>query len=178
MDPMRMLVVYYSRTGTTGTVARTLRDELGCEVEQIAERKERRGVLGYLRAGFDATFHRAAELRPMSTDPKDYDLVIVGTPIWNASVSAPVRAYLAANRERIPRVAFFCTHGGSGSARVLHQMEEICGQKPVSALVLRTDEVRRGSLAPKVRIFASTLTSAPTPAKPTWGGAPLHPVPT
>jgi hypothetical protein len=33
----------------------------------------------------------------MNTDPNDYDLVLVGTPVWNASVSTPVRTYFAAS---------------------------------------------------------------------------------
>ncbi len=112
----------------------------------------------------------------MNTDPKDYDLVVVGTPIWNASVSSPVRTYLAANHGRIPRVAFFCTHGGSGSARVLRQMSEICAQPPVATLVLRTDEVRRGAIAAQVRAFASALTATPTRPEDVLAAG-LRPVP-
>jgi flavodoxin len=54
MDPSRVLVVYYSRTGTTDTVARAIRHELGCEIEAIHDAKRRAGVVGYLRSGFVA----------------------------------------------------------------------------------------------------------------------------
>jgi flavodoxin len=56
MDPKRVLIVYYSRTGHTRDVARAIRDELGCEIERTADRGRRGGVLGYLRSGFDAVF--------------------------------------------------------------------------------------------------------------------------
>jgi len=177
MDPTRALVVFYSRTGTTDIVARAIRDELGCEIEAIRDAKHRVGVVGYLRSGFDAAFRRPAKLLAMSSDPNDYDLVIVGTPIWNASVSAPVRTYLLANRERIRRVAFFCTHGGSGSARVLHQMEEICGQPPIVTMVLRTEEVRHSGFAAKVRSFVSALKRTTTSAE-AGGHPPVVHVPT
>jgi flavodoxin len=160
MDPTRVLVVYYSRTGTTETVARAIRLELGCEIEAIHDAKHRSGVLGYIRSGMDAALRRPAKLLAMSSDPDDYDLVIVGTPIWNATVSAPVRTYLLANRERIRRVAFFCTHGGSGSERVLREMQELCVQPPVATLVLRTEEVRRDGFAPKIRSFVTALNGA------------------
>ena len=157
MDPTRVLVVYYSHGGTTRKVARAIGKELDCELEAISERNPRRGVLGYLQSGLDATFNREAALAPMSTDARDYDLVVVGTPTWNASVSTPVRTYLTANRGRIRAVAFFCTYEGSGSARVLRQMEEICGRAPAMTLALRKDEVSHDGFPVKVRTFAKAL---------------------
>lgn len=37
---------------------------------------------------YSRTSHGSTILEPMNTTPSDYELVIVGTPIWNASVSA------------------------------------------------------------------------------------------
>jgi flavodoxin len=162
MDPKRVLVVYYSRTGRTRTVARAIQDELGCEVDRIADKKRRGGVLGYVAAVVDAMLARPTALHPMTTDPLDYDLVVVGTPIWNASVALPVRAWLEANRDRIQHAAFFCTHGGSGSARAIRQMEALTGQPSIATLSLRSEEVRRGAFAAKVRTFASALHGSST----------------
>jgi flavodoxin len=159
MDPKRILVVYYSRTGTTGKVARAIRDELGCDIERIAERGSRRGILGYFRSVFDTVFGRPAVLRALEKDPNDYELVVVGTPVWNASVSTPVRTFLAENRHRIRRVAFFCTYGGTGSARAVRQAEAIAGEPPVVTLALRADDVGRGVVTAKVRTFSSALRS-------------------
>ena len=160
--PGRTLVVFYSRTGTTQNVAHAIREELGCDIDVIREDQRRGGVLGYMRSALDGTFQRPAVLRRMIRDLSHYDLVIVGTPIWSASVSAPVRSYLEANRDRLRRVAFFCTHGGSGSARALRQMEEICGRHPLVTMVLRTEEVRQDAFGPKIRAFASALTNPTT----------------
>lgn len=166
MDPKRTLVVYYSRTGTTHEVAEAICKELGCDSERIADRRKRSGLLGYLRSGFDAAFHRRTKLRDMSKVAGDYDLVIVGTPIWNASLSAPVRTYLHDNRDRFRNVAFFCTYGGSGSARVLRQMEKVCGAKPIAKLAVKEHEVHHTDLAAKVRAFASALKTAPLAPPP------------
>jgi flavodoxin len=162
MDPSRTLVVYYSRTGTTRTVARAIRDELGCAIERIADRARRRGFLGYLRSCFDALLRRRTALHATSTDPGDYDLVIVGTPTWSASIAPPVRAYLAENRSRIRRVAFFCTHAGFGAAHALRQMETLCGQPPLLALAVRREDLRRDGFTPKLRAAVSAMTPAPT----------------
>ena len=173
MSPMRVLVVFYSRTGTTRELARAIRDELGCEIERIADKRRRAGLLGYLRSGFDAALRRTTTLHPMNTDPGDFDLVLVGTPVWNGSVATPIRTYLATNRDRIRRVAFFCTYGGSGSARALRQMAALCRRPPVATLALRTKEVRRGPIAGQVREFASSLQAAPA-REQAASGVPLH----
>jgi len=76
------------------------------------------------------------ELR-LSAVFSNYDLVIVGTPVWASNVSTPVRTYLSQNRGLLPRVAFFCTMGGRGSERALRKMEEISGARPVARLALR-----------------------------------------
>jgi flavodoxin len=162
MDPKRTLVVYYSRTGTTRSVARAIQEELGCEIERITDTKHRGGVLGWMRSAVDAILHRPAALRAMSTDPADYELVILGSPVWNASVSAPVRTYLEENGDRIRRVAFFCTFGtfgGRGSARALRQMEAACRKRPIATLGLREKDVDRRAFVPRVQTFVGALGS-------------------
>lgn len=177
MDPKRTLVVYYSRTGTTHEVADAIRKELGCEIDRIADRTHRRGLIGYLRSGLEAALHRRPALAKMSTIPSDYDLVIVGTPIWNASVSAPVRAYLRENRDRIRNVAFFCSYGGSGSTRAFRQMQKVCGRAPLATLAVKAHEVHRPGLAEKIKGLATTLRGS-RPSTTTPSGMPdLRPAP-
>jgi flavodoxin len=165
MDPTRALIVYYSRTGATQQAALALREELGCQIEHLVDQTHRTGVVGYVRSSLDALLHRPAHLAPLGASPEDFELVIVGSPVWNASVSAPVRTWLTANRNRIQRIALFVTHGGWNGARAVRQMEEICGKRPVATLVLRADEIESGRFAPKIRSYAAALRSAPAPAE-------------
>ena len=162
MDTPRTLVVLYSRTGTTKIVGTKISEMLHCDVEELVDRRRRTGLVGYLRSSLDATLRRRTRLAPTSFNPAEYDLVIIGTPVWNASVSAPVRTYLAENYGRMRRIAFFCTHGGKWSERALAQMERICRKKPVTTLVLRTAEVSRGGIDAKIRTFVETARAAQT----------------
>jgi len=157
MQTPRTLLVYYSRTGTTRAVAKLISATLGCDTEEIVDTKNRMGIVGYLRAGFDAFFRRPTLLKPTRYKPADYDLIIVGTPIWNASLSAPVRTYLTAHKGQLRKVAFFCTYGGSGSRRVFRQMAETCGLEPIDILDVREREVKRGEHVRRVREFAENL---------------------
>ncbi len=157
LSPPRILVVYYSRTGATRGVAYAIADELGCAIEAIVERTSGGGGLMRLKSSLDSTLRRTVALRPMRTDPNDYDVVVVGTPVSYASAAPAVLTYLAANRVRIRRVAFFCTYDCAGSARALRQMQAACGLTPMCTPSIRRDDVDRGAIAARVRTFASIL---------------------
>lgn len=153
---MKALVVYFSRSGHTETVARLVADALHADVEPIADHTSRRGILGYLRSGFEAATRRMPDIAPPSHDLAQYDLVVVGTPIWNASVSSPVRAFLSRNRKDLKRVAFFCTMGGRGAERAFREMERASGRRPADVLVLKERDLR-GDLKQPIDRFVREL---------------------
>lgn len=137
----KILVVYYSRTNTTKKVAVQLVEKLGADVEEIKDTVDRTGARGYLISGRDATLRRLTVLEKSEKNPANYDLVIIGTPIWSWNMSVPVRTYIAENKDKFREVAFFCTMGGSGDERAFREMSEIIGKQPVTTLTLKTVEV-------------------------------------
>jgi flavodoxin len=155
----KILVVYYSRTGHTRRVAEEIAAILRADVEEIVDPEDRMGILGYFRSGRQAFFGHEADIREPLKDPAVYDLVIVGTPVWNWSLSAPARAYLARRQQRLarPPVAFFLTHGGSGAPRVLGQMEELLGKAPLDVMAVREAEIANGRYHEKIRSFTESL---------------------
>jgi flavodoxin len=153
----RTLVAYYSRTGNTRRVARALAAATGAELEEIGDRTDRGGILGYLQSAIEAILGASTEIDRPTRDAARYELVIVGTPVWFAAVSTPVRTYLRLVRDRLPKVAFFLTHGGSGSGRALAQMFALAGKRPAGRLVLREAEVESGAYHEKVAGFARVL---------------------
>jgi len=154
---MKALVVYFSRTGHTRNLAHSIAGALGADVDEITERKSRLGILGYLRSGREAWLKRRADVFPSGIDPSAYDVVVVGTPIWNMSLSSPARAYLADHAKALHSVAFFCTMGGSGSARVFRQMQDACGKEPIATLARTERQLTSSDLSEAVKTFASHL---------------------
>jgi menaquinone-dependent protoporphyrinogen IX oxidase len=53
--------------------------------------------------------NRLAVIKPTMYNPSDYDLVIIGPPIWTSRVSTPVRTYIEENKAKFKRAAYFCT---------------------------------------------------------------------
>jgi hypothetical protein len=88
-------------------------------------------------------------------------LVVIGTPVWAWSVSSPVRAYLTANKDRLPEVAFFCTLGGKGSETAFAQMQSIVGKPPRATCAITGREV----YGPQLATFAAALRTPASTAR-------------
>ena len=81
---MKTLIVFFSRTGHTRKVAEKLQAELRCDLEELHDEKKRSGFWGYFFSGRDAMQKRPAKLTQLKSNPAEYELVILGTPIWAA----------------------------------------------------------------------------------------------
>jgi menaquinone-dependent protoporphyrinogen IX oxidase len=157
MPAPKILVIFYSRTGTTCRIAMALSGKLGGNVEEIAESRGRGGFLGYWRSIIEAHRRQSADILPAKNDPAAFDLVVIGTPVWAWSVSSPIRAYLTANKDRLPEVAFFCTLGGAASERAFAQMQDIAGKRPRAICAITDREVAAGQEGPPLAKFVAAL---------------------
>ncbi len=153
----RILVAYYSRTGTTQAVADELASRLGADVEAITDTRNRTGLWGWLGAGRDASKKSKTVIGPLGHDPAEYDLVVLGTPVWAWNMTPAIRTYILANREKFKKVAFFCTMGGAGDAKTFAGMAELCGQKPLATMALKADEVKMRQYQSAVSRFVAGL---------------------
>ena len=154
---MKILVVYYSNTGYTRTLAEQIAQASGADLEPIKESGNRRGVTGYLRSVLQGALHLDVAVRPPVHNPADYDLVVIGTPIWGWNMSSPVRAYIQKNRGHFPRVALFCTFGGSGKGKVLDDMEQLCGKPVALTLAVTTAQIQSGLYDDSLLEFVTAL---------------------
>lgn len=154
---MKILVAYYSRTGTTKKIAEAIASILECDIEEVLDTKKRSGVLGWLRCGRDAGLKKLTIIEKTRKHPCMYDVVVIGTPVWNNTMSTPIRTYISQYREHFKKVAFFCTQDGSESAAI-KDMEILCGEKPIASLKLRRKrEVETEEYVEKVEQFAAKI---------------------
>jgi len=157
---MKTLVVYYSRTGTTKKIAEMIRESLSADIEEIKDTVERKGIVGYFRSGRDAMKKRLTKLEVFEKDLNEYDLVVVGTPIWGWNMSVPIRTFVTEQKDRMKKVAFFCTMGGSGSVKAFEEMWEISGKEPEATLALTNKEIIKNNFQEKVDFFLEGLKKA------------------
>jgi flavodoxin len=80
-----ILVVDYSRSGNTHDVAKAISRGCCADLERIHDERSRAGLWGYLRSAREALKQKPGHIRRPKHDPADYDLVVLGSPVWAAT---------------------------------------------------------------------------------------------
>ena len=151
---MKTLVLFYSLTGNTEKIANGIAAKLNSDIEEIFDKKNRNGFFGHLVAGKDAVLRKFTEIEEVKKDLSQYDLVVVGTPVWAWGMTPAIRTYLSKNK--FNKLAFFCTQDGSGGKRTFREMEEMTKQ-PVAVLSLIKKEIKNSQYQEKVKEFCDKL---------------------
>ncbi|MBU7014643.1 MAG: flavodoxin [Theionarchaea archaeon] len=154
---MKILVVYYSRSGHTRRVGETIADMLTCDREEIIDTVRRSGPIGWLRSGYQNKKKVFTKIEPLKRDVSGYDLVVIGTPVWAGTASVPVRTFVHQYRDDLNKVAFFSVHGGEYVQDEFNEMEALCGKKPVCLLSFSGKEVKSDSYSAGVEQFARNI---------------------
>jgi flavodoxin len=154
---VKTLIVFYSRTGNTRAVAQAVALGMGAEMMEIGDADGQTSAHALRKPGERASVASEPSGEQRTVDPAAYDLVIVGTPIRNLTLSPPVRAWLADHGRTLQRVACFCTMAGLGSERAFHGMERLCGRKPLATMAVIDSDVKAGRHTAMVEEFVRTL---------------------
>lgn len=119
------LVVYYSYTQNTATVAKRIADNTGADLYEI------RTVTPYPDDPYETSDisieeRNSGSLPELVDDFPDlslYDVVFIGGPIWNAYMSTPLESYLEQTDFSGKTVVPFCTSNGSGESGYLKDFQ-------------------------------------------------------
>jgi len=158
---MNILITYYSRTHVTEKIALkikeelSLKEELNCDLEEIIDKKNRSGPISYLISGLQAARSIPADINQIEKNPNEYDLVIIGTPVWAGTISTPILSYLNENKEKFKDVAFFCTCGGN-EGNTLTNMGKLISKEPLETLSINKKDLE-DSYESKVHQFAENI---------------------
>ncbi|GAA0331190.1 hypothetical protein GCM10009087_46690 [Sphingomonas oligophenolica] len=153
----RTLVVFYSRTGHVRTVAKLVADACGADLEEIRDVRPRHGMFGWLRSAREARRGDLPEIAALQHDPADYDLVVLGTPVWASAMASPMRSFLSEQGSRCRAIATFCTMGGRGGDTALKAMASLCAKAPVGRMILTDAELKSATLSRKVADFVRSF---------------------
>lgn len=112
----KVLVLYYSQTGATETVARQFAAELGADIEAFDVQQPYDG-------DFQETVDRCLSERencflpaakPLNANLSDYDVIFLGYPVWFGTCATPVQSLLKEINLKGKTVVPFCTFGSGG----------------------------------------------------------------
>lgn len=153
----RTLIIYYSRSGATRTLAAELAKRAGADMVALEDRQSRRGAIGFLRALWDASRGVLPPIEPLHVDLSSYDLVLLGTPVWAGRACTLMRRFLCDAAHLLPVTAYFCTYGGRGYQAAFSDMSDLDGKHPIATLAVKRRHLLEGHYANKLDRFLEKL---------------------
>jgi len=146
----KTLIVYYSRDGNTKKVAEKLAEQMSCDIIQITESKSRKGILGFLKAGMEASRKTQPPIILPEINLEDYELFLIGTPIWAGAMASPVRTFMVQKLPKTADYAIFYTRGGAGDLPIGTATEKIVGKAPKVVVGIGRKEMISGKWESKL----------------------------
>lgn len=106
----KILVVYFSRRGYTKKEAYRIANETSAKILELKTTEKTEGTLGFWWCGRFGMHKWWMELKEIKEDVSKYEKVIIVTPIWVFSMSAPIRKFCYTYSEKLKNVEYVVTH--------------------------------------------------------------------
>lgn len=120
----RVLVAYFSYSGTTRNVAENISEKTGADLFEIASREAYSDV--YRESNREIRRKERPELTDTVENIDEYDIVFVGYPVWWHATPAPVNTFLESYDLTGKLIIPFCTSGGSDIDETLPTFLDSC----------------------------------------------------
>lgn len=105
-----ILVVYFSRMGYTKKVAYEEANKTGANIIEIKSKERTENTLGFWWCGRYGMHKWNMPIEDINVDLKEYKKIIIVSPIWVFSISAPIRAFCHQYSKEINKVEYIFTH--------------------------------------------------------------------
>ncbi len=139
---MKTLVVYYSRTGTTKKAAEIAAKELDADIEEIVDEIKREGIWGYIKSGSQAIRKKLTKIEQLKKDAKNYELIIIGSPVWANNMPPAIRTYLKNNNLENKKAAILITYGGSGEKDTMEEIKKLIKAEVIGELAIKQMDMK------------------------------------
>ena len=127
-DANDVLVIYFSRTGTTQSLAKAIHQNTGGDLVEIIPTEP--NPEDYSECTARAQREISADARPeimtRINNIDQYKTIIIGYPIWWNTVPPVVRTFLDSYDLSGKTIMPFCTSGGSGISSSVSAIKSIC----------------------------------------------------
>lgn len=126
---LKKLVIYYSLEGNTEVLAKSIADEIGAELLKLRPEKpiSSKGFTKFFWGGKQAVMKQKPALLPIEKSLNDYDLIVLGTPIWAGSYNPVFRTLLSSVTLQKKHIAFFCSCANNGRKAFANLRQELTG---------------------------------------------------
>ncbi len=124
----KVLVVYYSNNGNTKNIAENLKSVTGGDIKEIELNEKYSDNIFKMSKLVRKQLKEGYLPKINNIDISGYDVVFVCSPIWDFSISLPVKSFLKNNNfENKIIIPFFTYSGGAGKNKLIKEIENLTG---------------------------------------------------
>lgn len=139
----KILIVYFSHTGNTRTIAGYINEAVESDIVEIKTvdtyTDDYDTLLEQIRQ--EVAQNYAPPINTTVVDIDQYDVIFIGYPIWVETAAPPVRTFLTSHDLSGKTVVPFCTSGTSSAERSYQLVRSLCPQ----STYLDGIQIRRGT---------------------------------
>ncbi len=95
----KVLVIYYTRTGTSRDVAKYVTEKLDCDLKVLTDNISWSGFFGFLYGGRCSAKRERIGYSTLDVNLKEYDKVYFVIPVWAGVMQPTVRTFIEDNVE-------------------------------------------------------------------------------
>ena len=123
---MKTAIIFYSYDRNCALCAGIMKSALNADVFEIktVDSRRRKGFMKILWGASQVIFKKKPAIHPLSVIPENYDLIILGTPVWAGSPAPAIVSFLDKKKIAEKKVALFCCHGG-GMGTVFEKLKAL-----------------------------------------------------
>ena len=111
-------------------MAQKIAQQVDADLCEVIDKNHKKGKMLYIKGG-------AAAMREKLTDitvekPIDeYDLIIVGSPVWAGKIAPAIRTFLVRNSSSDKQLAFFVSIGGDKPEKTFTNLKKTLELEPI-----------------------------------------------
>ena len=133
---MKTLVVFYSLEGNVAKISKAIAETMNADILEIKLKRplNPNSFIKFIIGGFGAVRGWAPKLMPYTIDLNEYELIIIGTPVW-ASLPVPaVNTFFKDNNLTGKNIAIFCSYRGDSGKTLVKMKERATGANIISEM--------------------------------------------
>ncbi len=162
----KILILYYSRTGNTRMCCDVLQKELGADLVEVKDLKNRAGGWGFFTGALGSLFDVHTKIEPENPELSPYQNIIIASPIWTGTLSTAIRTLIDKNRSDNKRVVMFTTTNAAEKEKYIEKSKNRVAQQGAQVkgyfqVVVKQDVAGKKVDRPKQDIIEDTRKLVP-----------------
>lgn len=141
----------------TKLVATKIRELLNCEIEEVVDLKNRKGILGWIISGYDAINKKFTTIKSFTKNLEFYDNIILCSPVWVSSIPPAIRTFLNNFKDKIKNISFVATMTKTGAEKMFEELELLVNKTPKFTFAINSKDLKTENYLEKLKELLKNL---------------------